>query len=227
MKFLENDAHKGSNQSGDRLAREAKGTLRAEIRARRRTRPADERERDDAAIVAHLRALAAQHANALGRPPAVAAYDPLPPGPGGPEPGCAGSYSAGIVEALAEVCAEVWLPISGEEGQLTWAKYAGREAMAPGPFGIREPTGPRHGSEVLAGMDFIVVPAMAVSHAGIRLGKGAGYYDRALGAIATYSEGGPLTVVVVADNEVRADVPALAHDVPMAARVTPSGISYF
>jgi 5-formyltetrahydrofolate cyclo-ligase len=63
----------------------------------------------------------------------------------------------------------------------------------------------------------VLVPALAVDHAGVRLGRGAGFYDRTL----------PLThpsarlVAVVRDDELVDEIPAEAHDVPMTHALTP------
>lgn len=180
---------------------ESKKRLRTELTAARRAFAATP---SFAAANDAIAAEAARRAAGLR----VAAYAPLGSEPGG----------AAFAETLYASAAEVWLPISGDDGQLLWARYEGAESLAPGALGIGEPTGPRRDSSLLAELDLIFVPALAVSPAGVRMGKGAGYYDRALGGVDTD------TLVLVFDDEVREDVPAEPHDAVMNAVLTQSGV---
>lgn len=152
-----------------------------------------------------------QHAVVLADGLRVAAYAPFGSEPGGP----------GFVATLADAASELWLPISGPQGQLEWAQYTGPDAVAPGALGIIEPAGPRRDSGLLSELDLILVPALGVNSEGYRLGKGAGYYDRALAGVTTR------TIVVLYDNEVHEDIPAEPHDVPVTAMLTPSGVQPF
>ena len=178
-----------------------KRALRTRLQAARSSLSPSTRERADALLCAHAVTLAAGQR--------IAAYAPLPSEPGGP----------GWLSALAGAAEELWLPISGADGQLTWACYDGDAPLEPGALGIAEPSGPRRGSEILAELDLILVPALAVDRRGIRLGKGAGFYDRAL----THAES-VRTVAVVFADEVLDLVPGLPHDVPVDAALTPAGV---
>lgn len=135
----------------------------------------------------------------------VAAYVPV-----GSEPG-----SMELVDALGP---RVLLPVTPPEpGPLDWA-WSG--SLAPGPFGLLEPTGPRLGSDALASVDTVLLPALGVSRAGVRLGRGAGYYDRSLVA-------GPRLIAVVYDHELVDFLPSETTDVPVDAALTPSGVVEF
>ncbi len=59
-------------------------------------------------------------------------------------------------------------------------------ALRPGPFGIPEPTGD---PIALAAIDVVVLPGLGFDRRGVRLGMGAGYYDRALLGYAGLSVG--------------------------------------
>jgi 5-formyltetrahydrofolate cyclo-ligase len=63
----------------------------------------------------------------------------------------------------------------------------------------------------------VFVPALAVDRAGVRLGRGAGFYDR------TLRSAGPSArlVAVVRDDELVDEIPAEPHDVPMTHALTP------
>jgi 5-formyltetrahydrofolate cyclo-ligase len=57
----------------------------------------------------------------------------------------------------------------------------------------------------------------------MRLGRGGGSYDRALGRVPV----GTLTCTLLFEGEIVDRVPADEHDRPVTAAVTPSGISWF
>ena len=59
----------------------------------------------------------------------------------------------------------------------------------------------------------MLVPGLAVAGDGMRLGRGGGSYDRALGRVPV----GTFTCVLLYDDEVGLDVPVEPHDRPVAA----------
>jgi 5-formyltetrahydrofolate cyclo-ligase len=179
----------------------AKSALRARHLARRLARPQAERDAAAAAVAAALlRGLAGTRA--------VAAYVPAPEEPG----------HGRLPAAFAELAARVLLPVvPAERAELGWAVDIGR--LAPGRYGLFEPVGPRLGPAAVATVDVVVVPALAVSRHGVRLGRGGGYYDRALRHVRPDT----VLVAVVFDDELLDDLPAEPHDQQVTAVVTPSG----
>ncbi len=139
----------------------------------------------------------------------VCAYLPF-----GTEPG-----TTALVDALAAGGARVLLPvIVSRADPLDWAEYTGEADLVPSRFrGIREPGGKRLGTEAVAAAELILVPALAVDHRGVRLGRGAGHYDRSLGFAAA---GVPL-LAVVRDEEVVERLPGEPHDVRVSGALTP------
>lgn len=123
-----------------------------------------------------------------------------------------------LLSGLTERGVRVLLPVIAGE-QLDWADYATSADLAAGPLGIVEPTGPRLGASSLAGADVVIVPALAVDGAGNRLGRGRGYYDRALADVAA-----PV-IAVVYDAEWVADLPVEPHDRTVDAVLRPAGLS--
>jgi 5-formyltetrahydrofolate cyclo-ligase len=91
--------------------------------------------------------------------------------------------------------------------------------LVVGSHGILEPQGE---AKDVSQCDLILVPALAVDKVGNRLGKGKGYYDRALVAIS-----GIPRYAVVFDSEVLSNVPTQAHDVWVTGAVTPTAIHHF
>ena len=63
----------------------------------------------------------------------------------------------------------------------------------------------------------MLVPALAVDRSGVRLGRGAGFYDRTLDAVRP----GTWLVGVVFDDDVVEALPTEAHDVRMTHVLTP------
>jgi 5-formyltetrahydrofolate cyclo-ligase len=121
-----------------------------------------------------------------------------------------------LLDTLRTTGVRVLLPvITGE--RLDWATYDGEAALAEGPLGLSEPTGRRLGSEALSAADVVLVPALAVDRSGHRLGRGRGYYDRALAAVTV-----PV-IAAVFDDDVIDDVPVEAHDRSVDGWLAPSG----
>ena len=179
----------------------AKSALRTDVLARRRIRPAAERDRAAAAVAgALLRGLAGCRT--------FAAYVPEPDEPG----------HGRLPAAFTQLGARVLLPVVPVEGaDLAWAVDTGR--LAPGRFGVLEPLGPRLGPTAIGTADVVVVPALAVGRDGTRLGRGGGYYDRAL----RYVREDAVLVAVVFDDELVDALPVEPHDRAVSAVVTPSG----
>jgi 5-formyltetrahydrofolate cyclo-ligase len=179
----------------------AKAALRTRHRARRRARPQGERDAAAAAVAAAL-------LRGLADTRAFAAYVPEPDEPG----------HGRLPAAFTQLGARVLLPVVPAEGaELGWAVDTGR--LAPGRFGLLEPVGPRLGPTAVGTADVVVLPALAVSRDGVRLGRGGGYYDRALRHVRPDA----VLVAVVFDDELLDELPAEPHDRQVTAVVTPSG----
>jgi 5-formyltetrahydrofolate cyclo-ligase len=179
----------------------AKAALREQFLARRRARSAPDRAAAAAAVMgALLRGLAGTRT--------LAAYVPDETEPG------AGRLPA----AYTQLGARVLLPIVPQSGrELSWAVDTGR--LAPGRFGLSEPVGPRLGPTAIGTADVVVVPAVGVDRRGVRLGRGGGYYDRAL----VHARPDAVLVALVFDDELVDELPAEDHDRRVTAVVTPSG----
>ncbi|QVQ55063.1 5-formyltetrahydrofolate cyclo-ligase [Spiractinospora alimapuensis] len=135
-------------------------------------------------------------------------------------------YSVGTEPDTRKLVTGLWkhgvyvlLPVCLPGGVLDWAAYDGPDSVAPARFGLMEPTGPRYGPDALARVSAVVTPAMAVDQRGFRLGKGAGFYDRALARTGPHT----LTIGVIYDTEFVSRLPAEPHDVPVRAVATPGG----
>lgn len=139
----------------------------------------------------------------------VCAYLPF-----GTEPG-----TTALVDTLAAGGARVLLPvIVSRADPLDWAEYTGEADLVPSRFrGIREPGGKRLGTDAVAAAELVLVPALAVDHRGVRLGRGAGHYDRSL----VFAAAGVRLLAVVRDEELVERLPGEPHDVRMSGALTP------
>ncbi len=179
-----------------------KAALRASVLERRARRSETDRASAAEAIAAHLAGAAFSQA------PTVAAYLSM-----GSEPG-----TGPIIDLLLNRGTEVIVPITTSDNALDWIRYQPGAPLTRSRLGVPEPDGPRLGAEAVAAAGLVIAPALAVDHAGWRLGRGAGYFDRALAHAR-----GTLCAVVYAD-ELLPVVPHEPHDVAVHLVVTEAGI---
>ena len=203
-----------------------KTTLRAEVRSRRRTRrastpalkatsvpefspsPIPVRDRAEASGIARqIRALA----SSMGGVALPALFVPTPL-----EPDM--SLTLGLFERalLPVLLDEAGAPL----GAPRWGLWEAGRALVTLGRPPAQPDGEARGAESLKEADLIVIPALAASVDGTRLGQGGGWYDRAL----MHRSPGVPVVAVIFDDEVREPgiIPAEPHDVPIDAIVTPT-----
>ena len=192
-----------ARHSADNTA--AKTALRDQVRAARKRRPLAAAA-DFAASVADV----ALGWDEVRRAATVAAYVSV-----GSEPG-----TGLLLDALVAAGKRVLLPVVLPGLDLDWAVYEGRDRLAPAVRGLLEPTGPRLGREAIAQADVVLVPGLAVSPTGERLGQGGGCYDRALTRI---TPGTPVAVVVY-DDELGLPVPTDPHDLRVGFALTAGGV---
>ena len=203
-----------------------KTTLRAEIRSRRRARragtptleapftsefspsPIPVRDRTEAeGLARQIRALASSmDAVTL---PALFVPTPLEPDM---------SLALGLFERalLPVLLDEAGAPL----GAPRWGLWEAGQALVTLGRPPAQPVGEARGAESLKEADLIVIPALAASADGTRLGQGGGWYDRAL---MHRSPTTPVVAVIFDDEVVEAGlIPAEPHDVPVDAIVTPT-----
>ncbi len=166
-----------------------------------------EREMQNGALAAHV-------LTATSGLSVIAAYLPV-----GSEPG-----SVEMLDALVTRGTQVLLPMArndetGTPTVLTWAEYRPGE-LVDAPFGLREPAPSAFRSATLAGVELVLIPALAVDRAGNRLGRGAGFYDRSLGSAAASAA----LVAPLYLGEILDEIPADGHDVPVTHALTADGL---
>lgn len=140
----------------------------------------------------------------------VAAFCSLP-GEVDMGPVLAAAWSAGLEVALPRVV--------GAGRALALHRVGPADTLVPGVFGLREP--PAGWPEVRReDVGLWLVPALAVDHRGVRLGYGAGYYDRTLAGCAG------LRLAALREAERVDTLPVDPWDEPMHGVVTEAGVTW-
>lgn len=138
------------------------------------------------------------------------------------DPALAGVRMAGSYAAVGDEIDPVWIEkrlgphafprVSGPEIHFHQAEW---NTLVPGFQGIPEP--PATAPEVQP--DLLLVPLVAVTLAGVRLGQGRGYYDRAL---ARLRQRRPVLAIGLAfECQLAPALPADAWDMPLDMVATP------
>lgn len=184
-----------------------KRALRAELRERRRTMTATERESNAAALTRNLEALTTE----LGVD-YIAAYLSTPNEPA-------------TREFLGWACRKgirVILPVSRDDGLLDWAPYDSDDETEDFA-GMPAPTTEVLNPMAIDNVGLILVPAATVDRTGMRMGWGQGYFDKTLGSMQKC----PPVYAVIFDNELVDVVPSEVHDKRVDGVVMPAGVVRF
>jgi len=205
----------GSNADspgGTPLANAAKLALRDQLMTARNRRGLLEVGEAARAIGEHVLA-----APEVRRAATVAAYVSV-----GNEPGTTALLER-LFDRVTGLGKRIVLHVVQPDLDLDWSVYHGPTSLVPARMGLLEPTGPRLGVDSIGTADLLLVPGLAVSRSGERMGRGGGCYDRALARVPV---GTPVWVLLY-DDEVGLDVPVEPHDRKVTGAVTPSGVSLF
>ena len=178
------------------------GLRRSILRARREMSP-DAHRAEAEALHRHLLALASAGTT-------LCTYAPV-----GSEPGSLETLDE-LIMAGVRVLLPVAREVDGTPQPLQWGEYR-REHLVEARFGLREPAPPWLPADSVGQAEMVCVPALAVDRSGVRLGRGAGFYDRSLHLASPTAA----LVAVVRDEELVEHLPGEAHDVPMTHALTP------
>jgi 5-formyltetrahydrofolate cyclo-ligase len=186
------------------VATRTKAELRATILAARRALAPDLHEAEADALCRHL-------PDAVNDARTVCAYVPIRFEPG----------SIALLDTMFRLAGRVLLPVARDDADglpqpMRWGEYH-PDRLVPARLGLMEPTEPWLPAEAVADATVVFVPALAVDRAGVRLGRGAGFYDRSL----PLADPAARRVGVVRDDELVDELPAEPHDVRMTHALTP------
>ncbi|MFY9919477.1 MAG: 5-formyltetrahydrofolate cyclo-ligase [Mycobacterium sp.] len=178
--------------------------MRAAILASRRAMTREAHDAEAEALTGHVH-------DVVGHGQTVCAYVPIRFEPG----------SIALVDTLLRLGTRVLLPVARSDADgmpqpMQWGPYRPGQ-LVPARMGLQEPQQPWLPAAAVAEAAVVFVPALAVDRGGVRLGRGAGFYDRTL----PQARPGARLVAVVRDDELVDEVPAEPHDVPMTHALTP------
>ena len=128
--------------------------------------------------------------------------------------------SGPLIERVLREGKQLLLPRMVSGRSLEFAVVVDPESLRPGRYGVLEPDA-QCPQRPMGGDGLVFVPGIAFDRAGGRLGRGAGYYDRAL-AECVANRGRPRFVGLGFADQVVETVPVGSLDVRMDAIVTES-----
>lgn len=106
------------------------------------------------------------------------------------------------------------------DGTMVFYQIDSLQSCVPGAFGIPEPQGGRVLTPEMAD-SFLLLPGLAFTRTGKRLGYGGGYYDRYLNAYSEAFRAAPAYPFSVLE-----DIPTAEHDMRADAVILPTGVIY-
>ncbi|WP_374042482.1 5-formyltetrahydrofolate cyclo-ligase [uncultured Bifidobacterium sp.] len=133
-----------------------------------------------------------------------------------------------LLETLFDMDCRVLVPRLGAGMEIGWSELDGIDGLrdqhnADGSVNTHRPQEPDNaadGPEALAEAELVIVPAFAVDEHGFRLGRGGGWYDRAL---LRRSATARVIAVCWPWETTDTTVPHEPHDIPVDGTLTPDG----
>ena len=106
------------------------------------------------------------------------------------------------------------------EGRLDLFRVASLHELAPGAFGVREPRADLACAVAPDTLDLILVPGVAFTRSGERLGRGGGFYDRLLATLPAHT----IKIGTCFDAQILTELPVEPHDQRADFIATESGL---
>ena len=128
------------------------------------------------------------------------------------------------LEALHHAGRRIHLPVVNDD-RMHFLRWTPTTEMRPNRFGIPEPV---DGHECPPErLELVMMPLVAFSPGGTRLGMGAGYYDRSFEFCLDHPDSGPMLVGTAYSLQEVDSLPAQSWDVPLDAVITDRGLKVF
>lgn len=127
-----------------------------------------------------------------------------------------------VLEALHDAGKRILLPKLGPGLSRAWGFFEpGTELVRMAPGRPPEPQGEAFDNEILADVEAMIIPALAISHRGARLGQGGGWYDRALKRVSPDALVGAM---IYTEEFISEDIPQDDMDVSVPYVIQPTAI---
>ena len=122
-----------------------------------------------------------------------------------------------ILEDILASGKRLCVPLCTGPGEMELHELPELCQLSAGSYGLLEPA-PDSPLVGIDDVDFAIIPCLTCNHAGQRLGKGGGYYDRFL----SHYRGG--TVLLCREKLIREEIPVEPHDYPIPWVLTEKGL---
>lgn len=123
-----------------------------------------------------------------------------------------------IARDLLAADRQIFVPVAERGGALTWFELQNLDALQRSEFGILEPSPDSHERVTPPDQSVALVPGIAFTRTGHRLGYGFGYYDRFLSNYRGASIG------LAYECQLAPELPTGTHDVPVHFVITEDAI---
>lgn len=120
-----------------------------------------------------------------------------------------------LAEYLLEKGILIAYPKCADEGEMTFFRVKSLEQLHIGKYGIPEPMGSIVDIPQITERTVCIVPGLAFTADGKRLGNGGGYYDRFLSKYPSI-----MTIAPIYEKCIAEDIPTMEHDIKVKAIVT-------
>ncbi|MDT8410419.1 MAG: 5-formyltetrahydrofolate cyclo-ligase [Wenzhouxiangellaceae bacterium] len=128
------------------------------------------------------------------------------------------------LEALSEGGRRIWLPVVDDKA-MRFHRWQPGQQLRTNRFGIPEPTNPSECDP--EDLELVLLPLVAFSGAGTRLGLGAGFYDRTFGFTCDSPEARPQMIGAAYTLQEVDSLPRDPWDVPLDGVITERGLQIF
>lgn len=128
-----------------------------------------------------------------------------------------------LVKLAFQLNKRCYLPVlqPGQEKQLLFYEYHLKDRLTPNRYGIPEPSTAQRRPIAVSRLNLVLVPLLAFSEQGQRLGRGGGYYDSSFAFLKENPRSRQLKLIGLAyEFQKMASLPQAEWDIPLCGIAT-------